>query len=215
MNNNKIQLRNQAMSDAWSLYDVLTELGMKIDVSSKIEKWAIKMSFDGNVESGCNIALLASQLTHKIKKYFPHQYNVTFYTHLAKYMQQAIYDQMIEMALKNMEANKKEKNADKFNQVHVTHCKCSLDELKEGDIGIGLFIRESLIQDQKPVECVLDCWNQGTSGQNLYYMMIKKTKDGVYAYDSFQFYRVSNNQILTDEHYLYSGIAMIVSKEEN
>ena len=60
MNNNKIQLRNQAMSDAWSLYDVLTELGMKIDAGSKIEKWAIKMSFDGNVESGCNIALLAS-----------------------------------------------------------------------------------------------------------------------------------------------------------
>ncbi|WP_050636062.1 hypothetical protein [Candidatus Stoquefichus sp. SB1] len=72
-----------------------------------------------------------------------------------------------------------------------------------------------MIKAQTPVESILNCWNQKTSGQNLYYMMIKKTKDGVYAYDAHKSYQVINNQILLDEHYLYSGIAMIVSKEEN
>lgn len=215
MDNNEIQLRNQVMSGARSLYDVLTELGVKIETESKIEKWAGKMSFDKNIESGCNITLLASQLTHKINKNFPNQYNVIFYRHLAKYVPQDIYDQMIKIALENIEERKKEKKLVQFNQVKVENCECSLDELKEGNIGIGLFVRESVIKAQTPVESILNCWNQKTSGQNLYYMMIKKTKDGVYAYDAHKSYQVINNQILLDEHYLYSGIAMIVSKEEN
>lgn len=67
------------------------------------------MSFDKNIESGCNITLLASQLTHKINKNFPNQYNVIFYRHLAKYVPQDIYDQMIKIAFRKYRRKEKRK----------------------------------------------------------------------------------------------------------
>lgn len=42
MDNNEIQLRNQVMSGARSLYDVLTELGVKIETESKNRKMGWK-----------------------------------------------------------------------------------------------------------------------------------------------------------------------------
>lgn len=216
MNEERMQLTKEAMSGANSLDFVLTQLGMAKETDEKIMEWATEMSLDGNGKLGCNIVLLANKLTNKMKKHFPNQYSVKLYTDLKD---EKMYQELVNFTLQKIDVSKKKKKADQINNLNVIHSRCSLDELKEGDIGIGVFVKAlSLSQIFNPICSVLKSWNQEITGLQNHYMMIQKTKDGIKVYDphcdNHRAYQLSNNHVVTDTHYIFSGISVIVSKGE-
>lgn len=213
MNKDGMQFKSQALSGALSLDLVLTQLGMEKETEDKLKEWTTEMSLDGNAASGCNIALLLNKLTNKTRKHFPDQYTVKLYTDLKD---TKMYKELVDLTLQNLDPNKKKKKADQINKLNVTHSTCSLDELKEGSIGIGVFVKTlSLKNNQEPQEITLDYWKQDNDSLKFHYMVIKKTKDGILVYDPYcnqKPYQLSNKQVVTDEHYTFTGVAIIVSK---
>lgn len=213
MNEDGMQLKSQALSGALSLDIVLTQLGMEEETADKLKEWTVEMSMDGNIVSGCNIVLLMNKLTNKTKKHFPNQYSVRLYTDLKD---TKMYKELVDFTLQNLDPNKKKKKTNQINKLNVVHSTCSLDELKEGSIGIGVFVKTLLLKNNQDIkESMLDYWNQDNDSQKFHYMVIKKTKDGILVYDPYcnqKPYQLSNQQVVTDEHYTFSGVAIIVSK---
>lgn len=217
MNEDGMQFKNQALRGAKSLDYVLTQLGMEKETDEKIMEWATEMSLYGKGELECNLVMLANKLTNKVKKHFPKQYNVKLYTGLKD---TKTYEELANMTLQSIDPSKQKKKIDQINKLNVIHESYSLDELKEGDVGIGVFVKtetSALTHVMNPIEYLLNIWNQQKINHINYYMMIKKTKDGIFVFDPYRDdhkpYQVSNNEVVTDNRYAFNGTAMIVSKE--
>ena len=215
MDKEGMQFKNQALCGAKSLEYVLTQLGMEKEKDEKVMEWAAEMSLNDGLE--CNIVALTNKLTNKMNKHFPNQYSVKLYTDLDD---TKMYKELVDLTLQKTDPSKMKKKADQLNQLNVIHEKCSLDHLKDGDIGIGVFVNAltlTLRQILNPLEYLFHYKNQGKLCQVNHYMMIKKGKNGIYVYDphchDYKPYQLSNSQVITDDRYLFSGIAIIVSKE--
>lgn len=214
MDKEEMQFHSQALSGACCLDYVLTQLGMEKEKDEKVMEWATEISMNDGLE--CNIVALTHKLTNKMNKHFPHQYNVKLYTDLDD---TDMYKKLVDLILQKADVSKIKKKTDQLNKLNVIHEKCSLDHLKEGDIGIGVFVKTFVVgQVLNPLEYLFHYKNPVKMGQINHYMVIRKGKHGISVYDPHchddKPYQLLNNEVTTNNHYLFSGVAVIVSKDD-